>query len=244
MAKSLRLDLTLVERGLAPTREKAQRAILAGQVWVNGHRNDKASSAIPSSALVEVRGTEKFVSRSGHKLEGALLHFEIKPQGWKCLDIGASTGGFTDCLLQHGAEHVTALDVGHGQLDWKIRSDPRVRVIEHYNARNLQPADVNAPFQLVVVDVSFISLRLILPALFPVVAPEGGICALIKPQFEAGKDLVGKGGIVREESVRQGVIDGLTEWLKSTAFRTMGVMPSTLPGTEGNQEYLWWIKPA
>jgi len=239
--KKIRLDQALVEQGLSESREKAQRAILAGQVWIAGQRASKASQTVLPDAALELRGFDRYVSRGGHKLEGALAHFQIDPTGLLCLDVGASTGGFTDCLLQAGARRVIALDVGSGQLHWKLRQDPRIEVREGVNARALDPAAFPDPIDLAVIDVSFISLRLVLPPLFPLLAPGGRIVALIKPQFEAGRSEVGKGGIVRDESVRERVIAGLREWLQPFPVEDRGVVPSTLRGTDGNQEYLWAI---
>jgi 23S rRNA (cytidine1920-2'-O)/16S rRNA (cytidine1409-2'-O)-methyltransferase len=236
------LDLALVERGLAPTREKAQRLIMAGEVRLNGHPCAKASLSVTEQDRIECSSVDRYVGRGGLKLDAALAHFQIHPIGWHCLDIGASTGGFTDCLLQHGAARVVALDVGHGQLDWKIRSDPRVDVREKVNARNLTPSDFTAPFDLVVTDVSFISLRLILPPAFALLKNRGDLCALIKPQFEAGKKEIGKGGIVREESVRNRVVADLQQWAQSFPVEDRGVIPSPITGTEGNHEFLWVLR--
>ena len=247
-AKS-RLDCLLVERGLFPSREKAQRAILAGDVAVGGHRADKPGSQYANDIVVEVKKKERYVSRGGTKLEAALQNFGVDPIGRVCLDIGASTGGFTDCLLQHGAARVYALDVGHGQMDWKIRSDPRVIVHEKVNARYLTAADLPEPVSLCVIDVSFIALTTILPAAvlmfggeplgssFP---PSVAILALIKPQFELQRGDVGRGGIVRDsalheravEKVRRFVEVGLPNW------RWTGVMDSPILGAEGNKEFL------
>ena len=237
-----RLDVLLVSRGLFETREKAQRAILAGVVYVDGQRVDKPGTKVDESAPLEAKQRERYVSRGGMKLEGALAKFGIDPQGAICLDIGASTGGFTDCLLQHGAARVYAYDVGHSQLDWKIRSDPRVVVREKINARHLQPADVPERVSLCVVDVSFISLTLILPPAARVLdsSDPATIIALIKPQFELARAAVGRGGIVRDpaahaeavEKVRRHVEDALPRW------RWTGVMDSPILGAEGNKEFL------
>ena len=206
MKRPRRLDVELVERGLAESREQAQRLILAGEVWVEGQRWDKASKLCAAVAAIEVRGGDRYVSRGGHKLEGALTGFHLDVTGWRCLDLGASTGGFTDCLLQHGAREVVAVDVGHGQLHWRLRQDPRVIVHEGVNARDLAGfAQEHFPgtFDLVVADVSFISLRKVLPPAFDLLSSGGRVCALIKPQFEAGRAEVGKGGIVRDAAVRR-----------------------------------------
>ena len=248
-----RLDLLLVERGLFASREKAQGAILAGEVFANGQRADKPGSLIDSAADLQIAEKSRYVSRGGSKLEAALAHFAVDPGGAVCVDVGASTGGFTDCLLQHGAVRVYALDVGHGQLDWKIRQDARVIVREKLNARYLTPADVPEAASLGVVDVSFISLTMILPALCAVLAaPDAGgapagervIVALIKPQFELARGEVGRGGIVREpvlharavERIRAFVAEQLPNW------RWTGVIDSPILGTQGNKEYLACIR--
>lgn len=246
--KKLRLDQLLVERGLCESREKAQRAILAGQVWIGCHRGEKASQPVLPDAVVEVRGGDKYVGRGGHKLEGALNHFSLPVSGACCLDVGASTGGFTDCLLQHGARRVVTVDVGTNQLHYRIRSDARVDAREGVNARALKPDDFpgDYPFDLAVGDLSFISLRLILPAVIPLLRPGGIACFLIKPQFEAGRGEVGKGGIVRDEAVRERVVAGLRAWAAETfpGVADRGVVPSALKGTDGNQEYLWALETA
>ena len=238
----VRLDVLLVSRGLFEPREKAQRAILAGVVYVDGQRSDKPGTKIDESAPLEAKQRERYVSRGGLKLEGALSHFRIDPQSAVCLDIGASTGGFTDCLLQHGAVRVYAYDVGHSQLDWKIRSDPRVVVREKINARHLQAADVPEKVSLCVIDVSFISLTLILPPAARVLegSDPAAIIALIKPQFELARAAVSRGGIVRDpaahaqavDKVRRHVEDALPRW------RWTGVMDSPILGAEGNKEFL------
>jgi 23S rRNA (cytidine1920-2'-O)/16S rRNA (cytidine1409-2'-O)-methyltransferase len=242
--KPRRLDVELVERGLAESREQAQRLILAGEVWVEGQRWDKASKVCAASAAIEVRGGDRYVSRGGVKLEGALTGFHLDVTGWRCLDLGASTGGFTDCLLQHGAREVVAVDVGHGQLHWKLRQDPRVRVHEGINARDLSclVEDKTKPFDLVVADVSFISLRKVLPPAFDLLSSGGKVCALIKPQFEAGRADVGKGGIVRDAAVRARVVRELTEWAEGHPVKSIGVIPSPLPGRDGNEEFLWLLQ--
>jgi len=242
-----RLDVELVERSLAESREQAQRLILAGEVWVEGQRWDKASKLCAASAAIEVRGGDRYVSRGGHKLEGALTGFQLDVRGWRCLDIGASTGGFTDCLLQHGAREVVALDVGHGQLHWRLRQDPRVIVHEGVNARDLVPFARDHPlgaFDLMVVDVSFISLRRVLPPAFDLLSSGGRVCALIKPQFEAGRAEVGRGGIVRDTGVRMRVVRDLCAWVKEENYpvTTMGTIPSPLPGRDGNEEFLWLLQ--
>ena len=244
-ASARRLDVELVERKLAESREQAQRLILAGEVWVEGQRWDKASKLCAASAGIEVRGGDKYVSRGGHKLEGALTGFHLDVSGWRCLDLGASTGGFTDCLLQHGAREIVAVDVGHGQLHWRLRQDPRVIVHEGVNARNLvlfAREHSLGKFDLVVADVSFISLRRVLPPAFDLLSSGGRVCALIKPQFEAGRAEVGTGGIVRDEKIRKRVVAELRDWAEAYPVETVGTIPSPLPGRDGNEEFLWLLQ--
>ncbi|CAB4244250.1 putative rRNA methyltransferase YqxC [Methylacidimicrobium sp. AP8] len=241
--RKLRLDLALVERGLCESRDAAQRAILAGRVRIGEARADKPSRRVGPEALLRLEPLDRYVGRGGRKLEAGLRHFALDPAGWTCLDVGASTGGFTDCLLQHGARRVIALDVGHGQLHWKLRADPRVVVRERINARFLRPEDLGENVDLATVDVSFISLRLVLPALFPLLRPEGWILALIKPQFEAGRADVGKGGIVRDPEVRDRVVAGLRGWLRGfPGLEDRGAIPSPVLGGSGNQEFLWALR--
>ena len=234
-----RLDTLLVARGFFDSREKAQRAIMAGEVRVGEQVVDKASFRVGEDAPLTVTAAPRYVGRGGLKLEAALPHFEIDPAGTVCLDIGASTGGFTDCLLQHGAAKVYAVDVGHGQLDWKIRSDPRVVVWEKVNARNLGRAEVPEPVRLCVIDVSFISLTLILPPAFSLLTPDGVIVALIKPQFELGRQDVGRGGIVRDPALHTRAILKIETFVRDVLKKTWGgVIPSPITGTDGNQEFL------
>jgi 23S rRNA (cytidine1920-2'-O)/16S rRNA (cytidine1409-2'-O)-methyltransferase len=244
--KANRLDLEMVARGLAESREQAQRLILAGEVWVDGQRWDKASKPCAAALKVEVRGQDRYVSRGGHKLEGALTGFSLGVTGLRCLDVGASTGGFTDCLLQHGAREVVAVDVGHGQLHWKLRNDARVKIFEGANARDLAAIAAErfpGGFDFIVADVSFISLKLVLPPAFDLLDSGGRVVALIKPQFEAGRAEVGKGGIVRDTAVRQRVVDSLVRWAGDfPLLRTVGVIPSPLPGRDGNEEFLWLLQ--
>ncbi|WP_018291064.1 TlyA family RNA methyltransferase [Verrucomicrobium sp. 3C] len=241
--RKLRLDLALVERGFCESRDAAQRAILAGRVRIGETLADKPSRMVDREAPLLLEEPDRYVSRGGHKLEAGLSHFSLDPAGWVCLDVGASTGGFTDCLLQRGARRVIALDVGRGQLHWKLRQDPRVLVREKINARRLRPEDLGEPVDLATADVAFISLRLILPALFPLVRPGGWIVALIKPQFEAGRTEVGRGGIVRDPAVRQRVVADLGDWVKAWAeIEDRGVLPSPILGGSGNQEFLWGLR--
>jgi 23S rRNA (cytidine1920-2'-O)/16S rRNA (cytidine1409-2'-O)-methyltransferase len=212
---------------------------MAGSVTVDGVPADKPGTAVPDTAHLEVVGPkEPFVSRGGRKLAYALDHFELDPTGWTCLDVGASTGGFTDCLLQRGASRVYALDVGRGQLDFKLRSDSRVVAMEGVNARYFEVESIAEPCQLVTVDVSFISLVKVVPALLPVLPPGGYLLTLIKPQFEVGKGLVGKGGVVRDESVRGRIIQERGEELASLGLVLMGIVDSEVVGAKGNREAL------
>ena len=239
-----RLDVILVERGLAESREKAQRLILAGSVRVEGQVVDKAGRPCDIQAVVTVDSGEKFVSRGGGKLEAAFEVFCIQVEGLVCADIGASTGGFTDCLLQHGAARVYAVDVGKGQIDWRLRQDPRVVVKDQLNARYLGRPDIPEPFQFAVVDVSFISLTLILPPVTTLLEPDGQLVTLIKPQFEAGRENIGKGGVVRDPVVREGVIARIREFgTTALPLKWMGLCESPVKGPAGNVEFLaWWRK--
>jgi 23S rRNA (cytidine1920-2'-O)/16S rRNA (cytidine1409-2'-O)-methyltransferase len=241
-----RLDQTLVAHRLAPSRERARALILAGKVRVNGQVQSKAGHLVAAGAVVAVDEPDHpYVGRGGLKLAHALDAFRIDPAGRDVLDIGASTGGFTDVCLQRGARHVVALDVGHNQLDWKLRSDPRVTVIERVNARALTPAQLppaHRRFALVTIDVSFISLRHILPAVPPLVEADGDLVALVKPQFEAGRHDVASGGIVRDAGVHTRVIDEVTAAAVEAGFERHGLAPSPITGAEGNQEFLLWLK--
>ena len=243
----MRLDQALVERGLCDSREKAKRSIMAGQVRVNGHPAKKSSDAIRESDVVELTSPEKYVSRGGQKLEHALKHFALDVSGLVAVDLGASTGGFTDCLLQAGAAKVFAIDVGQGQLAWKLRQDPRVVVMEKTNARNLTPNRFPQPFQpfdLAVSDCSFISLAKILPAALDLVSAGGRIVALIKPQFEAGKAEVDKGeGVITDPAVHQRVVQELQDFVSAIdGTRWLGVTESPLLGPAGNKEFLALIE--
>jgi 23S rRNA (cytidine1920-2'-O)/16S rRNA (cytidine1409-2'-O)-methyltransferase len=235
-----RLDLLLVERGLMATRARAQAAIMAGEVRVNGERVDKAGTPVLRDATIEVAAPMPYVSRGGFKLAGALDAFGVSVAGRSCADVGACTGGFTDVLLQRGAARVYAIDVGQGQLDWKLRQDARVTVLEKTNARYLE--SLPEPVELVVIDVSFISLRLILPAVARWVDPAADVVALIKPQFEAGPESVGKGGIVRDVAVRRRVLVEVLGWAAAHGWGVAGLVRSSLVGADGNVEYLVWLR--
>jgi 23S rRNA (cytidine1920-2'-O)/16S rRNA (cytidine1409-2'-O)-methyltransferase len=232
-----RLDVLLFERGHVSSRAQAQALIRAGRVRVTGVVVDKPGTAVPAMAAIEVSAGERYVSRGGEKLEAALTAFHIDPTGKVCLDIGASTGGFTDCLLQHGASRVYAVDVGRGQLDWKLRQDPRVAVREGVNARELRPEDIGEPVDLVTVDVSFISLRLVLPPLRAIMKPGGDVIALVKPQFEAGRKAAPR-GVVRDPGVHQAVVEEVSAFARAELGWTVrGVIPSPLVGPAGNREF-------
>jgi 23S rRNA (cytidine1920-2'-O)/16S rRNA (cytidine1409-2'-O)-methyltransferase len=240
--KKARLDTLLVERGFFPSREQAQRAIMAGEVRVGDQVANKASVQVGGGAAVSVQAHSPYVGRGGWKLEGALDHFGIDVAGETALDLGASTGGFTDCLLQRGAAKVYAFDVGHGQLAWKIRNDPRVVVREKLNARFLARADVPDPPGLCVIDVSFISLTLILPRAFELVTPEGVILALIKPQFELQASDVAHGGIVREVALHEKAQNKIRDFVLEAGHNVTGLVPSRITGTDGNQEFFICIR--
>jgi 23S rRNA (cytidine1920-2'-O)/16S rRNA (cytidine1409-2'-O)-methyltransferase len=233
-----RLDVVLVDRGLAPSRERARALILAGQVTIDGQVVSKAGAPVKPDARVELTMPDHpYVGRGGLKLAGALDAFGVDPRGRRALDVGASTGGFTDVLLQRGAESVIALDVGRGQLDWKLRTDPRVIVRDGVNARALTPDDVPHTVSLVTIDVAFISLRHILPALPPFLDPGADIVALVKPQFEAGRDEVGKHGIVSDPAVHDAVIARVTEAAAACGLTRIAMVPSPITGATGNQEF-------
>jgi 23S rRNA (cytidine1920-2'-O)/16S rRNA (cytidine1409-2'-O)-methyltransferase len=238
--KKERLDKLLVARGLAATRSRAQALIMAGEVLVDGDRADKAGMPVPADATIEVVASLPYVSRGGFKLAGALAAFGIDVRGRVCADVGACTGGFTDVLLQNGAARVYAIDVGYGQLDWGLRQDERVVVMERTNARHLHSLPEPAGF--VAIDVSFISLRLILPAVQQWVEPGADIVALIKPQFEAGREQVGKGGIVKDPAIHHQVLVDLTTWFADNDLYTAGLMRSPIEGSEGNVEFLVWLR--
>jgi len=241
----IRLDVRLVNEGLAVSRERARALILAGRVKAGGEVVSKAGASVPAAAAIEVVGPDfPWVGRGGVKLAHALDAFGIDVTGREALDIGASTGGFTDVLLQRGARRVVALDVGHGQLDWRLREDPRVVVLERRNARHLERDWLPAAAEVVTLDVSFISLRLILPALPPVLAPGAEVVALVKPQFEAGRREVGKGGLVRNPAVHEAVLARVTDSAASCGLARIAMTPSPITGAAGNREFLLHLRAA
>ena len=237
VGKKARLDMALVERGLAESRTKAQALILAGKVRVDGQRADKPGSLVAGSADIQVEHAPRYVSRGGIKLEAALAHFGVNVAGRVCLDIGTSTGGFTDCLLQHGAARVHAVDTGAGQIDWKLRTDPRVILHENVNARYLEMQDIGEPADVIACDVSFISVTLLIPALAPLLAPKGDWIILVKPQFEVGREAVGPGGIVRDAAGHRMACEKVRSALEAAGF-TVSMMDSPITGAEGNREFL------
>jgi len=236
-----RIDQLLVDRGLAESRSKAQALILAGEVLVNGQKAGKAGQTVNVDSRIDVLAAPRFVGRGGFKLEAALEHFAISVQDRLCLDIGSSTGGFTDCLLQRGAKKVYAFDAGTNQLDWKLRNDPRVVLREQFNARHLTPADVAEPIDLAVCDVSFISVTMILPVLPSLLTPVGEMVILVKPQFEVGRAQVGKGGIVRDPALHQAACERVEKAVAALGYRS-SLIASPLPGAEGNQEFLLYAR--
>ena len=244
MAEKRRLDALLVERGLAESRARAQALVLAGLVWSDGARLDKPGTSLAADVPLELRGRgHPWVSRGGVKLAHALDHFAIDAKDRVALDIGASTGGFTDVLLARGARRVYAVDVGHGQLAWKLRQDPRVTVLERVNARHLTRADIPQAPDLVVCDASFISLAVVLPAALGLAAPAAGLVALIKPQFEVGKGKVGKGGVVRDPALHREVCERITQWLEAqSGWHVEGLVESPIRGPEGNVEFLIYAR--
>lgn len=239
MKTKKRLDVLLTERMYAESRAKAQAIIMAGQVYVNGQKADKPGISYEESVDIEVRGdTCPYVSRGGLKLQKALRDFGVDPTGFVCSDSGASTGGFTDCLLQQGASKVFAIDVGYGQLDWKIRSDPRVVVMERTNIRYVTPEQLGEPLDLSVIDVSFISLKIVLPAIKALLKPTGQVLCLIKPQFEAGREKVGKKGVVRDPETHKEVLDMFVSLANELEMNILGLTFSPVKGPEGNIEFL------
>jgi 23S rRNA (cytidine1920-2'-O)/16S rRNA (cytidine1409-2'-O)-methyltransferase len=228
----------LVERGLVQSRDRARRLIMSGAVWNGAHRLEKPGVLVCPDAAIEVRGDDiPFVSRGGLKLDAALTHWQIDPSGWLALDVGASTGGFTDCLLQRGARRVVAVDVGYGQLAWQLRQDPRVRLLERVNIRHMTGADLDELADIAVVDVSFISLRLVLPVVRTLVRAGATVLPLVKPQFEAGREAVGKGGVVRDPKVRQAVVAAVASFAGSIGLTYRGSFASPVLGPKGNQEF-------
>ncbi len=243
MSGKTRLDVLLVERGLQETRQKAQATIMSGLVYVDGRKVDKAGTAVPDDARLEVRGSAlRYVSRGGLKLEKAISAFRLSLDGALCADIGASTGGFTDCMLQNGAAKVYAVDVGYGQLDWKLRNDARVVCMERTNARYLDREQIPDELDFASVDVSFISLRLILPAVHGLLKAGGHVACLIKPQFEAGREKVGKKGVVRDPAVHLEVLEQFLQNAKESGFTVLDITYSPIRGPEGNIEYLGYLE--
>ena len=243
MSNKTRLDVLLTERGLLDSRQKAQATIMSGIVFVNGQRVDKVGTAVSNDALIEIRGTTlPYVSRGGLKLEKAMQTFPLTLTGKICADIGASTGGFTDCMLQNGAKKVYAVDVGYGQLDWKLRNDARVVCMERTNARYLTHEEIPEELDFASVDVSFISLKLIFPALYGLLREGGEIVCLIKPQFEAGREKVGKKGVVRDPAVHLEVLEHFLIHAKENHFTVLGITYSPIRGPEGNIEYLGFLR--
>lgn len=238
----MRIDKILVERGLAESRTKAQAMVMAGVVLVNEQRVEKPSEQFVPDAEIRIKHaddpTSRYVGRGGLKLEAALREFQVDVRGFVCLDVGASTGGFTDCLLQNGAAKVFAIDVGHNQLDWRLRNDPRVEVREGVNARYLQPDDFPVSFDLIVIDVSFISLIKILPSVVPLLKPSASIVVLIKPQFEVGRGEVGRGGIVKDEEKRLNAVKNVNDFASTLGLKLDKTIESPITGAEGNIEYL------
>ena len=238
-----RLDVLLVQQGYASSREKAKAIIMAGQVYVDGQKEDKAGSMFKEEAKIEVRGnTLKYVSRGGLKLEKAMSHFAVTLEGKVCMDVGASTGGFTDCMLQNGAVKVYSVDVGHGQLDWKLRNDPRVVCMEKTNIRYVTPEDIEEPVDFSSIDVSFISLTKVLLPVRNLLSQDGQIVCLIKPQFEAGREKVGKKGVVRDPAVHKEVIEKVIVFAKEQYLQPLALDFSPIKGPEGNIEYLLYLQ--
>jgi len=232
----------MFNRGMCDSREQAKRLVLAGEVKVDGRMVDKPAEKFGEDVVVEIKEKPKFVGRGGLKLEGALEAFGIDVTGWVCMDVGASTGGFTDCLLQRGAARVHAVDVGTNQLVWKLRNDPRVISKEKFNARHMEPKDIGEKIRLAVMDLSFISLTKVLPAVFGVLEESGEVVCLIKPQFELDREDIGKGGIVRDEELRERAVEKIRKFVTEEQGKTWkGVIPASISGMDGNQEFLSWI---
>ena len=242
LMKTERADALLVARGLCGSREQAKRLIIAGEVRSGDRMIDKPSVKLALDAPLDIKERPRFVGRGGFKIEGALDAFQIDPTGWVCIDVGASTGGFTDCLLQRGAVRVHAVDVGTNQLVWKLRNDPRVIVKEQFNARHMGPEDIGEKVRLAVMDLSFISLTKVLPAVFSVLDEEGSIVCLIKPQFELQREDISKGGIVRDPALHERAVEKIRRFVtEDHGFQWRGLIPSPITGTDGNQEFLAWI---
>lgn len=242
-ATRARIDKLLVDRGLVSSRDRARRLIMSGEVWVGAQRIDKAGALVSVEAPVEVRGADiPFVSRGGLKLDAALTHWNIDVHGLVAVDIGASTGGFTDCLLQRGAARVFAIDVGYGQFAWKLRQDPRVELFERTTIRDFDPSRIPQQADVAVIDVSFISLRLVLPTAIKLVRTDGHVLALVKPQFEVGKGEVGKGGVVRDEEKRRGAVAKVAAFAQASGWSVEGDVESPITGPAGNVEYLMLIR--
>ncbi len=238
-----RLDRLLVDRGLVESRERGHAIIVAGQVLVNGQKIEKAGALVPEDADIRIIGEQPpYVSRGGLKLEAGLREFRIDASGKTALDVGASTGGFTDCLLQHRAKKVYAVDVGYGQLAWKLRQDPRVITIERTNIREIAPSLIREPVDIAVIDVSFISLEKVIPSILPFLSKNGEIVALIKPQFEVGREQVGKGGIVRDEGARLAAVEKVEAFIRNAGLEVKGVIRSPITGQDGNIEFLIYAK--
>ena len=243
MAEKIRLDVLMTEKGLAESREKAKAMIMAGIVFIDNQKCDKAGLMVSSEVTPEVRGeTLKYVSRGGLKLEKAMQEFPITLSGKTTMDIGASTGGFTDCMLQNGAVKVFSVDVGYGQLAWKLRQDERVVNMERTNIRYVKPEDIGCEIDFASIDVSFISLKLVLPVAYELLADDGEVVALIKPQFEAGREQVGKKGVVRDINVHHSVVETVLDFAEEIGFRSVGLSYSPIKGPEGNIEYLAHFK--
>ena len=238
-----RLDISLLDKKLAPTRQRAQALILAGRVLVNQEPLTKPGIRISENDLVVIKGADMpYVSRGGIKLAEALTQFQIDATGLHCMDIGASTGGFTDCLLQNGAAHVIAVDVGYGQLAWKLRQDPRVTILERTNIRYLTVENIPFPVDLAVIDVSFISLKIVVPAIRSFLKTDATVLSLIKPQFEVGRNRIGKGGVVKNPALHEEITRSLSQFFESIGFRVHGIVPSPITGPKGNKEFLCHMK--
>ena len=242
VAKKKRLDHILVENRLAGSLKEAEALIRAGKVLVAEEIADKPGTSYRRESTIRIKKEIPYVSRGGIKLQGALRHFNITPKGWVCADIGASTGGFTDCLLQHGAHHVFAIDVAYGQLDWKLRTDPRVTVRERLNVKNISAKHISRPLDFAVFDTSFISLKQVIPPILPFLNSICRIIALIKPQFELTKNEIEAGGVVRDEQLRLKAIDLIESFGRTVDLQTIGVTPSSIKGPKGNQEYLIYFR--